>query len=175
MSIDNKRMIRINQRIRAEEVRLIAEDGAQIGVVSLEEALKQAEEAGVDLIEISPGVTPPVCKIFDFKKYCYLIEKRDKENKKKQRQIEIKEIKFSPMIEDHDYQTKLRHCEKFLKRGDRVKVSMFFRGRERAHIDIGQNVIKRVCEDLSEVSLVDKDYGLKGSSIILILAPKKSK
>ena len=167
-----KTRIRYNRGIRADQIRLIDADGNQVGIVDLSEGLKVAEEAALDLVEISPTAKPPVCKVMDYGKYCYMLEKREKDNKKKQKTFEIKEIKFTSKIEEHDYQTKLRHCEKFLKRGDKVKVSMYFRGREKAHIDVGERILKRLFEDLSEIGVIEKSFGLKGSSIITIVAPQ---
>lgn len=171
MTTDTKK-IRHNGGIRAQKIRLIDADGAQVGVVSLFEGMKKAEESGLDLVEISPTVNPPVCKIMDFGKYCYSIEKKEKDNKKKHKNVEVKEIKFTSKIEEHDYQTKLRQCEKFLKRGDKVKVTMQFRGRERAHIDIGQNILDRLFREIADIGQIEKNYGLKGGTIIVTVAPK---
>ncbi|MFC1809546.1 translation initiation factor IF-3 [Candidatus Omnitrophota bacterium] len=171
MTVDTKR-IRHNGGIRAQTIRLIDADGTQVGVVSLYDGMKRAGDQGLDLVEISPMVNPPVCKIMDFGKYCYSLEKKEKDNKKKHKNVEVKEVKFTSKIEENDYQTKLRHCEKFLKRGDKVKVSMQFRGRERAHIDIGQIILDRLFQDIADIGSIEKNYGLKGGSIIVTIAPK---
>jgi translation initiation factor IF-3 len=171
MTTDTKK-IRHNGGIRAPKIRLIGAEGEQVGVVSLFEGLKMAEDAGLDLVEISPMVVPPVCKVMDFGKYCYSIEKKEKDNKKKHKVVDVKEIKFTSKIEEHDYQTKLRQCEKFLGRGDKVKVSMQFRGRERAHIDIGQGILNRLFKDIADISVIEKNFGLKGGTIVVTIAPK---
>lgn len=171
---DSFKRIRRNGGIRAQQVRLINAEGEQVGVVSLFEAMTQADAAGFDLVEISPNVNPPVCKIMDFGKYCYSLEKKEKDNKKKQKVVDVKEVKFRPKIQEHDYQTKLRQCEKFLKRGDRVKVAMWFRGREKAHIDVGQQILQRLVEDLQDIGKVEKNFGLSGSSIIILIVPAQA-
>ncbi|MFH1383775.1 MAG: translation initiation factor IF-3 [Candidatus Omnitrophota bacterium] len=167
-----KHHIRQNWQIKAPQVRLIDENGAQVGVVSSKEALKMAETAGLDLIEISPNATPPVCKITDYGKYCYLLVKKEKESKKKQKNVDVKEVKFTYKIGEHDYQTKMRNCVRFLEKGHNVKISMFFRGREKAHIDLGEVVLNRICTDLEDLAQVDKRTRLMGSTITMILTPK---
>lgn len=167
-----KNAARQNWEIKSPEVRLIDENGEQVGVVSIKEARKRAEDASFDLVEISPNAKPPVCKIMDFGKYCYEIEKKDKEAKKKQKQFDLKEVKFTYKIGEHDYQTKLRNCVRFLTKGNKVKVSMFFRGREKTHIDLGEKLMDRLCQDLQDISQVDKRTPLVGSLITMILSPK---
>lgn len=167
-----KGSVRQNWEIKCPEVRLIDDDNNQLGIVNIKDARQKAEEAGLDLVEISPNAKPPVCKIMDFGKYCYELGKKEKEAKKKQKQIDVKEVKFTYKIGEHDYQTKLRNCIRFLTKGAKVKVSMFFRGREKAHIDLGEKLLDRVLLDLAEYAVVDKRTPLLGSMITMILSPK---
>lgn len=167
----NTRQIRINYRIRSPQIRLIGSAGEQIGVVTVDEGVKRAQEEGLDLVEISPTASPPVCRILDFGKYLYSINKKEKESRKKQKVINVKEVKMSSKIEEHDYQTKLRHAHRFLERGDKVKLTMFFRGREITHIDIGQRIINRFIEDLTDVAEIERNEGLDGRTIQVYLAP----
>jgi translation initiation factor IF-3 len=153
-------------------VRLIDEDGENHGVVTLEDALAQAEEAGLDLVEISPNVDPPVCKILDYGKYKYEAQKKANEARKKQKTIEVKEIKMRPGIETHDYQVKMRAMLRFLEAGDKVKVTMRFRGREMAHQDLGLNVLRRVQEELDEVAKVEQHPKVEGRQMMMVLAPR---
>lgn len=168
-----KKMIRANDRIRVPEVRLVDEKGEQVGVVPIKEALKMAEEAGLDLVEVAAQASPPVCRILDLGKYIYTLSKKEKEAKKKQKLVEVKEIKLSSKIGEHDYQTKLRNAHRFILRGDRVKLTMFFKGREIAHSDLGRAVIERFVNDMSEVAGIEKDEGLEGRMIHLLLVPKE--
>lgn len=155
------------------EVRLIDPDGNQVGVVSIEDALSKAEEAALDLVEISPNVSPPVCRIMDFGKYLYEESKRKQAAKKKQKQIHIKEVKFRPGTEIGDYQVKLRKLIEFLEDGDKTKVTMRFRGREMAHRELGLDVLKRVEADLAEYGVVEQEPKLEGRQMVMVLAPKK--
>ena len=164
--------IRYNRQIRAPKVRVIGQTGEQLGVMDTDEALRLAQDSDLDLVEVAGNVDPPVCKILDHGKYVYDLLKKEKDNKKKTKTVDLKEMKFRSKIEEHDYQTKLRHCEKFLKRGDKVKIRMIFRGRERAHIDIGQQVLARLYDDLSEIGFVERDFGLTGNNIVSIISPK---
>ncbi len=170
----NKRRIRtnINRAIRAERIRVIDADGTQVGIVPLEEGLKIAQQRELDLVEISAGATPPVCRIMDFNKYKYQQEKRAKEAKKKQKQVHFKEVRFKPRIEEHDYQVILKRARKFLERGDRVRVRVFFRGREMAHPELGDNVMQKLLKDLEEVATVEKAPAREGRYLITILFPK---
>lgn len=143
-----------------------------IGVLSLNEALAQAEQYGLDLVEVSPNADPPVCKILDFGKFKYEAQKKKNEAKKKQKVIEVKEIKMRPNIDDHDYQTKMRAVNRFLEDGDKVKLTMRFRGREMAHQEIGLNVLKRVQDDLAEVAKVEAYPKLEGRQMIMVVAPR---
>ena len=173
--ISDHRRIRVNERIRVREIRLVGPNGEQVGIVTAEEGLRKAEEAGLDLVEVAPEAVPPVCRIMDFGKYLYSLEKKEKEAKKKQKVFDVKEIKISLKIEEHDYQTKLRNAIRFLNRGDKVKFTMIFRGREMAHVDLGRKVIARMLTDLDEFGLIEKNAGLEGNVLTLLCAPKKQK
>ena len=164
--------MRINNRIRVKEVRVIGENGEQLGVMQTLDALKRAEEAGLDLVEVAPTVAPPVCRIIDYSKYKYEQEKREKEARKKQRIVHIKEIRMGPKIGEHDYQFKLRFLEDFLKRGDKVKVTMMFRGREMAHIDLGRKVLDRLASDISAVGEVEASPRLEGRIFSMTIKAK---
>jgi len=148
-------------------------DGSQVGVVSIEEALSKAQEEGLDLVEISPNVTPPVCRIMDFGKFLYEESKRKHAAKKKQKQIQVKEVKFRPGTDIGDYNVKLRNLIKFLESGDKTKVTMRFRGREMAHREIGLELLKRVEADLAEYGSVEQEPKLEGRQMVMVLAPKK--
>lgn len=165
---------RINREIRAQEVRLTGVDGEQIGIFSLNESLEKAEEAGVDLVEISPNAEPPVCRIMDYGKFLYEKSKATKEQKKKQKVIQVKEIKFRPGTDDGDYQVKLRNLVRFLEDGDKAKITLRFRGREMVHQQIGIEVLNRVRDDLSELAVVESfPTKIEGRQMIMVLAPKK--
>ena len=146
---------RINEDITAEEVRLIASDGVQVGIVSREEAIRAAQEVTLDLVEISPDAEPPVCRIMDYGKHIFEEKKKKAEARKKQKQTQVKEIKFRPGTEEGDYQVKLRNLRRFLEDGDKAKVTLRFRGREMAHQDLGMKLLKRVQDDLEEISAVE--------------------
>ncbi|MBG2874490.1 translation initiation factor IF-3 [Proteus alimentorum] len=172
--IQSTRQNRINGEIRAHEVRLTGLDGEQIGVVSLKEALEKAEEAGADLVEISPNAEPPVCRIMDYGKFLYEKSKTLKEQKKKQKVIQVKEIKFRPGTDEGDYQVKLRNLIRFLEDGDKAKVTLRFRGREMAHQQIGMEMLNRIREDLDELAAVESfPNKIEGRQMIMVLAPKK--
>jgi translation initiation factor IF-3 len=168
---------RINEEITVKEVRLTGLDGEQIGIVSIREALAVAEEAGVDLVEISPNAEPPVCRVMDYGKFLFEKSKQTKEQKKKQKQIQIKEIKFRPGTDEGDYQVKLRSLIKFLEAGDKAKITLRFRGREMAHTDLAIELLNRIKDDLQEVSQVESfPNRVEGRQMIMMLAPiaKKS-
>ncbi len=148
-------------------------DGAQLGVVPLKEALAKAEEADLDLVEISPQASPPVCRIMDYGKYLFEANKQKNLAKKKQKQIQVKEIKFRPGTEEADYQVKLRNLTRFLEEGNKTKVSLRFRGREMAHQDLGLQLLKRVAEDLKELSVIESHPKKEGRQMIMVLAPSK--
>jgi translation initiation factor IF-3 len=162
----------INEEIRDKEVRVIDSDGTQLGILPIEEALQLSIDRRLDLVKIAPQAKPPVCKIMDYGKYRYDLQKKEKEARKKQKTIELKEIRLSTFIEDHDLMVKANNASKFLKEGDKVKVSLRFRGRERDHVDVGQKVMERFAEAISETGSVEKAPLLEGRSLIMILAPK---
>ena len=162
----------INEEITAPEVRLIGDDGEQLGIMSGEEAQKIAEEKEMDLVMIAPGSKPPVCKIMDYGKYRFEQAKREKEAKKNQHVIEIKEIRMSPSIGENDFNTKLRAGQKFLADGDRLKVTIRFRGREMAHTNIGEQLLKDYAEQCAEVATMDKNPKLEGRNMSMFLSPK---
>ncbi|MCG8359089.1 MAG: translation initiation factor IF-3 [Kiloniellales bacterium] len=163
---------RVNDAIDAREVRLIAAGGDNVGVVSIEKALESAFDAGLDLVEISPNAAPPVCKVMDFGKYKYEEQKRKNEARKKQKIIEVKEIKMRPNIDVHDYDVKMRSIQKFIGEGDKVKVTMRFRGREMAHQDLGMKVLERVRGDLGELAKVEQFPKMEGRQMTMVMAPK---
>jgi translation initiation factor IF-3 len=153
-------------------VRLVKEDGTMVGVVPVREALIMAEEAGLDLVEISPNASPPVCKILDFGKFKYELQKKESEARKKQKVIEVKEIKLRPGIDEHDYQVKMRSVHRFLEEGDKVKVTMRFRGREMVHQELGMKVLDRVRAELDALAKVEQMPRLEGRQMIMVMAPK---
>ena len=163
---------RINERIRIPQIRVIGSEGEQLGVMAPDEALRLAREAALDLVEVAPAARPPVCRIMDFSKYKYEQAKKSKEARKHQRSTHLKEIRVRPRIEAHDYQTKLRLLEKFLKRGDKVKVTLVFRGREMAHQEFGKRVLDRFITDLAPMALVERAPIQEGRMIFLTFAPK---
>ena len=163
---------RINGAIRVPKVRCIDPDGNQLGVLDTREALIKAEDFGLDLVEVQPNAEPPVCKILDYGKFKYEAQKRANEARKKQKIIEVKEIKFRPNIDEHDYQVKMRNVNKFLGAGDKVKVTLRFRGREMAHQELGANVLKRVREETDEIAKVEAMPKMEGRQMIMVLAPR---
>ena len=165
----------INENITAREVRLIGAEGEQIGIVSIQEALAAAEEAKLDLVEISPDAEPPVCRIMDYGKHIFEKKKQQAAARKNQKQIQIKEIKFRPGTEEGDYKVKLRNLIKFLSEGDKAKVSLRFRGREMAHQELGMELLKRVEADLAEYDTVEQHPKMEGRQLMMVLAPKKKK
>ena len=162
---------RVNDRIRAPEIRLIGADGENIGVVTPARAMDLADEAGLDLVEISPNATPPVCKIMDFGKFKYEQQKRESEARKKQKTIEVKEVKFRPNTDTHDYDVKMRNVFKFLENGDKVKVTLRFRGREMAHQNLGRELLERVAEDTKERGKVENMPKMEGRQMIMMIGP----
>ena len=166
-------MHQLNEEIRDKELRLIGNGGDQLGIMSAEEALRIADEQGLDLVKISPQANPPVCKLMDYGKYRIEQSKREKEARKNQHVVEIKEIRMSPGIDVGDFNVKLKNAQKFLADGDRVKVSVRFRGREMAHTDIGKKLLDRFAEQCAEVANVDKGAKLEGRNMSMFLSPKK--
>ena len=165
----------LNEEIRDKEIRLIGDDGEQMGIMSPAEALHIAEEKGLDLVKMSPQAVPPVCKLMDYGKFRFEQGKREKEAKKNQHVVEIKEIRMSPGIDVGDFNTKLKNAQKFLADGNRVKVSVRFRGREMAHTDIGKDLLVRFAEQCAEVATLDKEPQLEGRSMSIFLSPKTGK
>lgn len=170
---ESARKERINGEIRATSVRLIGPDGEQIGIVKLAEALRAAEDAEMDLVEIAAQADPPVCRVMDYGKYQFQLQKKAAEAKKKQKQVQIKELKFRPGTEEGDYQVKLRNLKRFLEEGDRVKVIVWFRGREIAHKELGLKVLERVQVDLEGLGTVDQMPKLEGRQLMMMVVPTK--
>ncbi|MBI5936226.1 MAG: translation initiation factor IF-3 [Betaproteobacteria bacterium] len=166
---------RINGEIDAPEIRLIGSDGEQLGVVSLREAMLKAEDAELDLVEIAPTAAPPVCRIMDYGKFKYQEQKKQHEARLKQKQIQVKEVKFRPGTDENDYQIKLRNMTRFLEEGDKVKVTLRFRGREMAHQEFGVAQLKRIETDLAELGTVEQFPKLEGRQMVMVLSPKKKK
>ncbi len=165
----------LNEEIRDKELRIIGEDGAQLGIMSAAQANQLAEEQGLDLVKISPNATPPVCKIMDYSKFCFDQKKREKEARKNQRVVEIKEIRMSPSIDTNDLNTKIKAAQKFLNDGNRVKVSVRFRGREMAHTNIGEKLLLTFADECAEVATMEKNPKLDGRFMAMFLSPKNSK
>ncbi|WP_091739537.1 translation initiation factor IF-3 [Marininema mesophilum] len=164
----------LNEAIRAREVRLIDAEGNQLGIKPLREALSMAQEAELDLVNVAPQAKPPVCRIMDYGKYRYEQSKREKEARKNQKTVQLKEVRFSSNIEDHDVNTKLRNVKKFLSNGDKVKLSIRFRGREITHQDLGRKMLTRVAEEVKDLGDVERQPKLEGRQMIMILAPKNT-
>ena len=163
---------RINEEIRVREVHLIMQDGANQGTVPIAAALSAAQEAGLDLVEISPNASPPIVKILDYGKYKYQEQKKAAEARKKQKVVEVKELKYRPMIDDHDYEVKMRAMERFFEEGDKVKITLRFRGREMAHQELGTRLLNRVKEDTAKMAKVEMEPRFEGRQMIMILAPR---
>jgi len=162
---------RVNNAILSQELRLIGAEGENVGVVSPVRALELAEDAGLDLVEISPNAIPPVCKIMDFGKYKYEQQKRESEARKKQKVIEVKEIKFRPGTDTHDYEVKMRNVYKFLENGDKVKITLRFRGREMAHLNLGRELLERISEDVEEHGKVENMPKMEGRQMTMMVGP----
>lgn len=161
----------MNEAIRSPEVRLIAEDGEQIGIKSVQDALQFARDRDLDLVEVAPQASPPVCRVMDYGKYRYELEQKAKKSRKHQSNIVIKEMKLRPKIDEHDYQTKKKHIVRFLTAGSKVKVTIMFRGREMAHTDIGRQILDRLSEELRELSNIESQPKLDGRNMIMLLNP----
>ena len=164
---------RVNRRIRVREVRVIADDGAQLGILPTEEAMRRAEEKGLDLVEVQPMARPPVCKIMDYGKFKYQQKRKAAEQKHNQKVIEVKEVKFRPKTGKHDFDTKVRHLREFLGEGDKAKVTIMFRGREIVHPEIGHDVLKRVAEAIGDVAMIELAPRMEGRSMFMVVAPAK--
>jgi translation initiation factor IF-3 len=163
---------RINDEIRAREVRLVSDDGEQLGIIPLRQALDIALEKGLDLVEVAPSAQPPVCRLMDYGKFKFEQNKREKDARKKQKIISIKEVKMRPNIEDHDFQVKVKNARKFLNAGDKVKLTIMFRGREITHADLGEKLSLRFVEELTDISNVEKLPKVEGRNMTTILIPK---
>ncbi len=170
--VDIKKFVRINERIRASQVRLIGPEGNQMGILPLQRALDLANQYELDLVEVAPQVEPPVCRIMDFSKFKYDQERKEREAKKHQSRTRVKEIRLKPNIEEHDYQVKLRQTIGFLNKRDKVKVCLFFRGRQMAHVDLGRKVLDRFINDAQQAGKVERDSVLEGRVISVVLAPR---
>ncbi len=163
---------RINEEIRVREVQLIDQTGQNIGVIDAALALQKAQEAGLDLVEIAPNSSPPVCKLLDYGKYKYQAQKKAAEARKKQKVVEVKEIKLRPMIDDHDYDVKMRSMQRFFEEGDKVKVTLRFRGREMAHQELGYQLLNRVKDDTLKIAKVEQEPRFEGRQVVMVLAPR---
>ena len=172
-SIATEKKSRVNGEITADEVRLIADNGDQLGIVSLRDALTAAEEGGLDLVELSPNAEPPVCRLMDYGKYQFQVNKKRQAAKKKQQQVQVKEVKFRPGTEEGDYQTKLRNLRRFLNHGDKAKVTLWFRGREMRHQELGMKLLERVEQDLLELAKVEQMPKMEGRRMSMVFTPRK--
>ncbi|HKJ66950.1 MAG TPA: translation initiation factor IF-3 [bacterium] len=164
--------LRVNDQIRVNHVRLVDNDSEQIGIVDIDEALRRAEDRGLDLVEVAPQADPPVVKIMDYGKYLYEQKKKEKEAKKKQHTIEVKEVRFRPQIEEHDFQTKVGHIRKFLENGHKIKVTVFFRGREMDYKEFGEELLDRVVEETEDLAEMDRAPDMEGRQMVMYLIHK---
>lgn len=164
---------RVNEQVRASEIRLIGAEGENVGLITPEKALDMALDAGLDLVEVSPNANPPVCKIMDYGKYKYETQKKEAEARKKQKTIDVKEVKFRPTTDTHDYDVKMRNVFKFLENGDKVKVTLRFRGREMAHLDLGRQLLERVADDVENIGKVENMPKMEGRQMIMMIGPAK--
>ena len=175
MATQKKDMDRVNQFITAKEVRVVHEEKGSLGIMSTDEALRLAQEEGMDLVEIAPNAEPPVCKIIDYGKYKFDIQKKNKEAKKKQKLVQLKEIKMRPQISIHDYNFKMNHIREFLEEGNKVKITIMFRGREMAHTEFGYELINKIITDLENEASIEKPAKLEGKNLSAVLNPLKVK
>ncbi|MBC7081993.1 MAG: translation initiation factor IF-3 [Firmicutes bacterium] len=166
--------LRVNEAIRAREIRLIDENGEQLGIMVVREGLRIAAERGLDLVEVAPNAKPPVCRLLDYGKYKYEQAKRDREARKKQRTMDIKEVRMTPKIEGHDFQVKVRNAQKFLQDGDKVKATVRFRGREIVHADIGRALLLDLAEEVKDYGVIEREPRVEGKHMIMVLAPKQT-
>ncbi len=167
-----KKTIRVNEQIDVPSVRLIDENGEQVGVVRRDDAIRRAEVAGLDLVEVSPNSAPPVCKIMDFGKFKYELSKKEKETRKKQHVVVTKEIRLRPKIEEHDFEFKMKHARNFLSEGDRVRVSVMFRGREMIHQEFGKRIMARFIEGLQDIAKMEKEPTMEGGQLVVFFNKK---
>lgn len=166
--------LRINEAIRAREVRVVSDDGEQLGILPFRDALRIASEKGFDLVEVAPTARPPVCRIMDYGKFKYEQAKRAKEARKKQRAVDIKEVKMRPTIEEHDFDVKSKNAMRFLQEGDKVKATITFRGREIVHSDLGRQVLERLAQQVSQFGVVERAPRIEGRNMIMIITPRQS-
>ncbi|MBU2701551.1 translation initiation factor IF-3 [Sporomusaceae bacterium BoRhaA] len=171
--IISKDSLRVNEEIRVREVRVVSDTGEQLGIMLAREAIRLAGEQQLDLVEVAPTAKPPVCRIMDFGKFKYEQQKRDKETKKKQKIVSLKEVKLRPGIEDHDFDVKLKNAQRFLADGDKVKVTIMFRGRELSHPELGRQLLVKMADILKETVNVEREPKLEGKNMIMIVAPKQ--
>ncbi|MFO7892848.1 MAG: translation initiation factor IF-3 [Longimicrobiales bacterium] len=171
--MSTEKRVRVNRQIRISPVRVIGEDGEQLGIMAVEEALESAEEQGLDLVEVAPNSRPPVVRIMDYGKYKYEQSRKARQAKKKQHTTQLKEVKFRPGIEAHDLEFKLRHARRFLEEGNKVKATMMFRGRQVTHPELGREVLDRVASELEDVSKIESHPRLEGRNMIMVLVPVK--
>ncbi|HUE77320.1 MAG TPA: translation initiation factor IF-3 [Longimicrobiales bacterium] len=171
--IATEKRVRINRQIRITPVRVIADDGEQLGIMPVEQAIETAESQGLDLVEVAPNSRPPVVRIMDYGKFKYEAARKARQAKKKQHNVQLKEVKFRPGIEAHDLEFKLRHARRFLEEGDKVKATMMFRGRQVTHPELGREVLMRVAEELDDVGKVETPPRLEGRNMLMVLAPRK--
>ncbi len=164
--------LRVNEEIRAKKIRVIGDEGEQLGIITVREGLVMAEEKGLDLVEVSPATDPPVCKLMDYGKFRYEQAKKEKDSKVKRRTLEVKDVKIRPKIDEHDFQVKKVTAERILKDGDKVKVTMMFRGRELVHTALAEKLMTRLFDELIEVCIMERNPKLEGKNMIMILAPK---
>jgi translation initiation factor IF-3 len=164
--------LRVNKEIRAKQVRLIGVEGEQLGILGFKEALALAEEKELDLVEVSPNVDPPVCKLIDYGKFKYEQAKKERDSKAKRKFLEVKEVKLRPKIDEHDFQTKSKTAARIIKGGDKVKVTLMFRGREIVYTKLAEKLLERLYEDVAEISIIEKKPKLEGKNMVMILAPK---
>ena len=172
-AISEKR-VRVNDQIRISPIRLIGSEGEQLGIVALDDARERAAEEGLDLVEVAPDARPPVVKLMDYGKFKYEEQRKARESKKKQHKIQLKEVKFRPGIEDHDYEFKLRHARRFLEEGNKVKLTMMFRGRQVTHPEVGREVLERATQDLEDLAKVESRPNMEGRTMSMVLVPLKS-
>lgn len=165
---------RVNQQIRISPIRVISPDGEQLGILPVEKALEIADGMNLDLVEVAPMARPPVCRIMDYGKFRYEEQRKAREARKKQHQVQLKEVKMRPGIEDHDFEFKTRHAKRFLEEGNKVKLTMMFRGRQMAHPEIGREVLKRAAEELASVGKIESDPQMEARSMTMVMAPIKS-
>ncbi|HEX7714435.1 MAG TPA: translation initiation factor IF-3 [Bacillota bacterium] len=167
--------LRINEEIRAKEIRVVSSDGEQLGILSVKDAIKLAQEKELDLVEVAPAAKPPVCRIMDYGKYRYEQSKREREARKKQRVIEVKEVRMTPKIEAHDFQVKVKAAQKFLKDGDKVKAIIRFRGREIVHAELGKTLLMQLYDTVRDSAVIEREPKIEGKSMIMIIAGKNER